>query len=309
MKEVHEIGWCRTCRSALMVILLIMSSMGTISAKTVMRLESQLSVNRAYIGQTVCLTVRLITSDPEISFVSLDSDLIISGVTFVKAESINNNDGILRADEKKGSDTYSAVVYRCLFIPDRSGTVTIPELEFRVGHRRPVMIDHPFFGRMRSSTIEEERITSKALKIKVYSLPEPPVGFSGAIGRFTVSSTVPPGNIYSDGTGIVVYTVSGIGNLQPEMISKMNKATPSGMRIKSESVEESRYVEGDELQNNLEIVCDAVFDSAGEFEIPPVQFIYFDPYVRSYVTVRSNPVKLHVEESSLPSRPRPSHNI
>lgn len=302
-------GYLRGLKYILSLLIITIVSGFTVSAKDEIRVESELSVDKAYAGQAVCLIVRFYTTDPEIAYVNIISEPSISGATMVKAPSTNQNDGVLRHDIKKGEDQYSAVVYRCMFIPENAGTIVVPKLEFRVGRRKPAIIDHPFFGRMRSTTIEEEDVMSKTIKLKVNSLPSPPSGFSGAVGEFSISGSVPPGRIYADGTGLVVYTVSGVGNLQTSMLPEVSRKLVSGMRIKSETVDESRIIEGDVLKNSCDLVCEIGFDMPGEYEISPVEFIYFDPELREYVTVRSNSVRLTAVESELPSRPRPTHSI
>ncbi len=279
-------------------------------AKNEMRVEANFSVAKAYVGQVVCFDVTFYTSDPEISYVSLLSNEKVDGIKIISAPEISHGEGNLRSNiERNGSENYSAVVYRVMFIPEKAGTIFFPSLEFVVGVQKPTIINHPFFGRVRSTKIEDVNLSTKSLRLKVNPLPKAPLSFSGAIGDFKIEGSVPPGKIYSGGECIVVYTITGFGNIEEDMLLSLKREFPSSVKLKSETRENHRQIDGGKLYNEMESLYTFELQEDGIIELPSVEFTYFNPATNSYLTAKSQILKIHVDDSELPSRPRVIHSI
>lgn len=280
------------------------------------RVEAKLSADRLYEGQSVALSVVLYTDNPDIAYVSLISDEKFDGFTPVNAPSIDNGEGRLRIsnrDKKRsGHDekpSYSALAYRAILIPRKTGTVTIPKLDFVVGVRVPSTIEHPFFGLMRSTKVVEETISTHSMRIKCNSLPKSPADFTGSVGDFSIDAILPPGKIEAGSQGIVVFRISGTGIIDENRLPDFRAFFPEGLTFNSAGKDASKIISGTDVESTVEIECTFTPSAAGEFILPPVSFTYFDPSTRSYLTSRSKSLKIKVSGDGERVSPPALHSI
>ena len=293
----------------LIALFLTMATSLFVSASDDIRAVASLSSAKPYEGQPVALTVTLYSTVPDIAYAAISSREEFEGFTILNAPIVDNGENRLKRVIENGRELYSAVIYRTMLMPSETGSETIPKLEFTVGVRRPTTVDHPFFGRIMSTVVDDIEVSTRPIKVKIQSLPKAASGYSGAIGDFSIEGSVPPGKIYSGEDAIVVYRISGSGYVDTSCVPSLAEYLPGGVAFKSETNESSVIVSGDQLLSEIEMVYTIRAEDAGEYEIPPIPLVYFNPMSKTYQTSTSKPLKIKVIKSELPSKPKIIHSI
>ena len=166
-------------------------------------------------------------------------------------------------------------------------------------------------------TIEPARLTTpgslfrsgRTLQTKPVSLdvqplpPDAPAGFSGAVGRFGMEASVEPveGKVNEPLTWHVM--LSGEGNITtapdpvwPEM--------PGWRGFESEATVSSEVREGVAVGSRVYERL-LVPSRDGDFTVPSLEYVYFDPAVGEYHTIRTEPVPVSVAPGE-PGTPVPA---
>ena len=278
-------------------------------AKETVSVEASLSSERIYEGEPVALSVSITTTNPDIAYIELMSREDFQGFTILNVPTADASDGHLTRIQKNGEKAYTAVIYRIMLMPNAPGTLTIPSLEFNIGLSRPTVIDHPYFGHIRSTTVEDAVLRTKPVKAKCNRLPRPADGYSGAIGNFTIEGSVPPGKIYADSPALVIFRISGTGYIDSSSFPDIRKHLPKGMVLRTEEESSDFICVGEELQSTIELECTLVAGEPGEYVVPPIPFTFFDPVAESYRTVSSKQLTINAEGIDIPSKPKVLHSI
>ena len=179
-----------------------------------------------------------------------------------------------------GGESYQRFpLVRKLLFPARAGVLTLPPAGFRISLARRSFFDG-------GGVVERK---TRALSITVDPVPEAK-GFSGAVGRFSVSAALDHASVPVGEAATLRFRVDGTGNLKwidqgPEVKADGAKVYPpqarSELRTTSEGITGSR---------TWEYVV--VPQTAGTVAIPPLPFSYFDPAAGRMVTVETAPLSL-----------------
>ncbi|MDP2039134.1 MAG: BatD family protein [Ignavibacteria bacterium] len=146
-----------------------------------------------------------------------------------------------------------------------------------------------FFGR--SETVQF-LAKSNTLKVQVDALPSgAPASFNGAVGNFTFRAEIDKENVTANESITLRMNLSGSGNIkllnvpQPQLPGGFEKYEPKTV----ENINRSAVVSGQKIIDYL-----IVPRSSGTKEIPPVEFTYFNPSSKKYVTLKSQTFKINV---------------
>lgn len=192
---------------------------------------------------------------------------------------------------------YGTVLWRqYVLFPQRSGKLTIPSIKFQavvVQQNRNIDPFDAFFGGGSTMTEVQKTIVAPALTIQVDPLPEPrPANFSGAVGQFTLKSSLTPKEIKTNDALTLRLTVSGTGNMKlmkapvvnfPKDFESYDAKTTDNTKIGREGAT------GEMIFDYL-----AVPRHSGKYTVPPVEFCYFDPAAKQYKTLKSDSYDLDV---------------
>lgn len=192
---------------------------------------------------------------------------------------------------------YGTVLWRqYVLFPQRSGKLTIPSIKFQavvVQQNRNIDPFDAFFGGGSTMTEVQKTIVAPALTIQVDPLPEPrPANFSGAVGQFTLKSSLTPKEIKTNDALTLRLTVSGTGNMKlmkapvvnfPKDFESYDAKTTDNTKIGREGAT------GEMIFDYL-----AVPRHSGKYTVPPVEFCYFDPAAKRYKTLKSDSYDLDV---------------
>ncbi|RYF96051.1 MAG: hypothetical protein EOO00_03670, partial [Chitinophagaceae bacterium] len=204
-----------------------------------------------------------------------------------------------------GKDFNVYTVRKVLLYPLQSGTFTIEELELenQVQFIQPGPPEDPddLFSLLNpgyESTISKlATLTSEPVDIVVKPLPtrNKPSNFTGAVGKYKITSHLAQNNFQADEEGRLIVEISGQGNLQ--LVNAPPIQWPSGIEAFDPSVKDT--MDTKVLPVSGKKTFEYVFSATrpGSYEIPAVTFSYFDAEAGRYVNTESDAMMITVSPS------------
>ena len=194
-----------------------------------------------------------------------------------------------------GRNYQTAVLYRTLLFPQRSGDIVIDPAQFeavlRVRNRAQVRsIFDDFFD---SYTTATKVLAAPGVTIHVSSLPTgKPVGFSGGVGRFSISSTISDVQLQANEAVTLTLVIQGAGNMK--LLKTPVVDWPEGFEVYDPKVTNNfkntiAGVSGTKVVEYL-----AIPRAGGTYVIPPVLFSYYDVEEDAYRTLTTEEYTLTI---------------
>ena len=186
-----------------------------------------------------------------------------------------------------------------VMFPQMTGKLQIPSITFEgivVQQNRNVDPFEAFFNGGSGYIEVKKKIVAPSIEIQVDPLPERPANFSGGVGQFNISAQLDKTSTKANDPVSLRIIVSGVGNLklikQPviNIPKDFDKYDP---KITDQTKLTNNGLEGSKIYDFL-----IVPRHQGKYEIPPVEFTYFDTTTGSYKTARSESFTLDVAKGS-----------
>ena len=188
-----------------------------------------------------------------------------------------------------------------VMFPQMTGNLQIPSITFEgivVQQNRNVDPFEAFFNGGSGYIEVKKKIVAPGIEIQVDPLPERPANFSGGVGQFNISAQLDKTSTKANDPVSLRIIVSGVGNLklikQP-VINIPKDFDQYDPKITDQTKLTSNGLEGSKIYDFL-----IVPRHQGKYELPPVEFTYFDTTTRSYKTVHSEGFTLDVAKGSGP---------
>jgi hypothetical protein len=242
--------------------------------------------------QPVLITTKIYTK------VTLEGISDIQHPTFRNfiAENLVGGENIEWSIEAVNGKTYRVGTYNQKIVyPQTSGQLKIEpiSIEFLVRIRQPRQSNNIFDNFFDTHRTVRKTATSGGITLNVKPLPSPrPADFSGVVGKVDMDVSVSK-NQAKVNDGITLKTViSGTGNLKvatgpnpdfPPDFDIFDPNTSSNLSITSNGHKGSKTYEQLIIPRH-----------SGTFEIPPVEYVYFDPSIEQYRTLRSQKFTIEV---------------
>lgn len=193
-----------------------------------------------------------------------------------------------------GQNYHTAVLKRLLLYPQKAGKLSVNSGKYDVTIVQYETVNMGFFRTQRP--VEKEITTSSnATSLTVKPLPEPkPAGFNGAVGTFSVSTTLEPELMRTNEASVYSYIVKGRGNIK--YLSEPIVLFPAGIDAYTPKtdIDASIVAGGTNMSGTYRTDFTIVPQEVGNFTIEGVPFVYFDPESGSYHTVEvaDTPIKV-----------------
>jgi hypothetical protein len=193
-----------------------------------------------------------------------------------------------------GGVEYLVSEIRKALFPQEVGSFVIPasrltcEVLVRDSRRRRSLMDD-FFG---SGSTETKVLRSDAIDVEVRPLPAPPKGFSGLVGSFDIEASMSKRHLEVGESATLRLTVSGTGNVQ--MINEPELAELPSFKVYGDQPERSINRSGRSLTGSRSFSKALVPLEPGEWILPSVEIVYFDPVDASFQTDRTEEIALTV---------------
>ena len=186
-----------------------------------------------------------------------------------------------------------------VMFPQLTGKLTIPSITFNgivVQQNRNIDPFEAFFNGGSGYVEVKKQIVAPSIDIQVDPLPQRPANFSGGVGKFNISAQLDKTEAKANDPISLRVIVSGVGNLK--LIKQPQVEFPKDFdkydaKITDKTKLTSNGVEGSMIYDIL-----AVPRHPGKFEIPPIEFVFFNTATQKYETVKSEGFTLNVAKGS-----------
>lgn len=195
--------------------------------------------------------------------------------------------------------------YRCVtwsqyvMYPQMTGKMEIPSITFNgtvVQQNRNI---DPFeaFLNGGSGYVEVKRaIKAPGVTIQVDPLPTRPANYSGGVGKFNISAQLNKNDVKANDPITIRVVVGGIGNLK--LIKQPIINFPKDFDKYDAKVTDKTKLTSNGVEGNIIYDFLAVPRNKGSYEIPPIEFTYYDVTLNSYKTIKTQSFHLDVAKGN-----------
>jgi hypothetical protein len=171
--------------------------------------------------------------------------------------------------------------------PEQSGRLVIDPMQIR----NQIEFDDPLLSNNKKKL--EKILNSSPVIINVKELPaNKPSNYSGAVGRFTIEADINKNKLAVNQQGRLIIRIKGKGNFTQFTIPQV--LWPTGFDVFEPAVNEHQDKSIVPMIGSSEYVFNFVHDSAGKYVIPPIAFSFFDPVLRTYKTIQTDPINIEI---------------
>ncbi|MBE6301466.1 MAG: protein BatD [Parabacteroides distasonis] len=191
------------------------------------------------------------------------------------------------------------IIKQAVLYPQRAGKITIPSGSLDVAMRVQMAASRPrsvfdFFEGGGYVDVNKS-IPISPVTVDVKNLPSgKPSSFSGAVGNFTMQSSISSTSVKADEAITIKVVISGNGNIK--LVKNPEVVFPNDFDVYDPKVETNIKTTTAGSSGTKTIEYMAIPRFGGDFEIPAIAFSYFDTKSNTYKTLTSEPYKLHVEQ-------------
>jgi len=256
---------------------------------------------KVYMGQQVTVTYKLYTR------LSLASQLQVSKLPSYEgfwAEEINVPNTIAFTTGMYNGKQYRiGLLKKVALFPNQLGELSVTPLVLDV----PVQVQSrqrsggdvfdQFFNDPFFNNVQTFNYTARSNTVKLDVIPLPsgnvPKSFTGAVGDYSLNSQITSTNVKTNEPLTLKINLTGTGNIQ--LLNMPEIELPSGFDKyepkTSEQIDRAGTISGTKSFEYL-----IVPRVAGASQISPIQFSYFNPERRSYVTLSTPPYSINVAQ-------------
>jgi uncharacterized membrane protein len=256
--------------------------------------------NSVYQGEQVTVTYKLFTrlniQAPQIS-------KLPSYQGFWSEEIESSNQISFSRENYEGKLFNVAILKRAALFPTQTGELSVTPFELKI----PVLIQRkrksnspfddffndPFLGRTESV---EYTAKSNTVKVNVLPLPQTSLSqFTGAVGNYTLQTSIDKKKVKQNEPITLKVMLSGEGNIN--LLDLPQLQIPNGFE-KYEPKISADVFRGGIISGKKNFELLVIPRVSGTFEIPGLQFSFFNPKKKVYVTVSSSAYPITVEQGS-----------
>jgi hypothetical protein len=218
---------------------------------------------------------------------------------------------VAMSSERIGGEMYRTASLRWALIPLTAGNAVIPAVPFayaelKQSKRRSF---DPFFGDFFGDDFFGGGVQSisrtafsNELSVHIKELPPPPAGFSGSIGKITLSASIDPPEIPAGEAATLKILITAA--TRPGNVTDL----PAPKIPNCEVFSPEKHVQVDTTATGIATKKSYKFllipQEEGALTLPPVELSYFDPYAGSYKTASSGPLTLSVTKGKKGAKPQ-----
>ncbi len=262
-------------------------------------LKTNVSKTNVYLGEQIIIEYKLYF---KVNVRGYNIDKMPSNAGFWTEEFKMPQQPVIENEIVNGVNYNVAILKEVAVFPTQTGELTIDpmlitmEAVVRSRQSQRGLFDN-FFNDALGTTVQKT-ISSNPVKIKVKPLPESgkPKGFGGAVGQFKFDVSVDKQASNINNAISLKQVLSGVGNIKltnlpaPAIPPDIEKYEP---KIVTDINNSGSIIRGEKKAEYILIPR-----IAGNYNIKPVSFSYFDPEQKKYITISSKPIELTISGES-----------
>ena len=267
-------------------------------------LRTSVSKNNPYQGEQIIVTYKLYTRVP-IADMAIKKVPALTG--FWKENLLENNVNYKQYKEYVNGLEYNvAEIKKDALFAQKSGKLIIDPLELDVIAQLEVkrrrsndpfddFFNDSFFGRNYQNI--QKTLSSNPITLDIKPLPESKnKDFNGAVGSYTISSTVDKTTVKANDALTFKFTVSGKGNIK--MIDKPNFIFPPDFEVYDPKINDNVRTSDAGMSGSRTCEYLIVPRNHGKYTIKSVPFVYFNLASGSYNTLKTQELSITVEKGT-----------
>jgi hypothetical protein len=255
-------------------------------------------VDRTHVlqGEQINLTFKLYTR-VSVSNYGIDKNPTMAGFWSEDIEVPKNIS--LTTETVDGKQYQVGVIKRMALFPTQSGTLEIAPMEATAQVQVRTRSLDPFdaFFRDPFGRTVNHSMKSNLIKVVVDALPPgAPPGFKGAVGRFTMNTTVDKTTTWTNEPVTLKVTIAGTGNIKVLEVPEVD--LPKDFEQYTPKVSDNINREGGKISGSKTFEFLLLPRYPGRKTIKPVTFSYFDLSKKAYHTLQSSTIELNVQQGA-----------
>lgn len=205
----------------------------------------------------------------------------------------------------------SQIIKEYLLYPQQTGTLSIEPADItavaQVVMRTNRAFD-PFFGGGSEVYNVPRKLTTCRVNVTVKELPAgAPASFTGAVGSFTMDTQLPVQELKANSAASYTVKISGTGNLTFLQAPKLN--LPSSFELYDVRSTESIRSTTAGTTGYRQFEYPFIARAEGEYDVPAIEFSYFNPEKNAYVTLSYAALTLNVSPDGSASAATPAQIV
>jgi hypothetical protein len=264
-------------------------------------IQMDVDKHTAFPGEQITVTYQLFTQ----SDLSIESVEIPEFVGFWIENLYSPRQINLREVNVKGVRYKKAKLYTVALFPTKTGTIPIDPyvlntqivVENKKSKRRDPFFD--VFGSFSSRQTVKKILKSESKSINVKSFPEgKPPDFTGAVGQYTVKTSVDNQNVKTNEAVTFFIEVKGTGNLS--LFSLPDIIFPNSLEVFPPVSELKKDSFRDKITGNMRWEYVVIPRQTGRFNLPKVELPFFEPKSEQWKRTIANAIQISVSPGKIP---------
>ena len=253
------------------------------------------SRTKAYVGEQITIVQKIYTRLNLVGF----QDIKFPSYNGFWSQDLQQKGQIsLNAETVDGTRYNVAEIKRTFLFAQRSGTLEIDPIEIACIIRQKAQARNSFDDFFGVGTYEDVvmKVKSRAVKIEVMPLPEEnkPENFTGAVGNFTFKAEMNKNKVRSNEAINLNISISGRGNIK--LIEPLKVNIPEDIEAYDPKVSDNTGVTANGVSGTKSFEYLLVPRHGGEYKVDKIDFSYFDPDKKTYITLPSPEFSINVEK-------------
>ena len=270
-------------------------------------LKASVSKSSAYEQEALVYTVKLYSSYAPIKFIGATEAPKFDG--FVVEESDETSKS-LHYETYNGQEYATAIIARYIIFPQMTGKLTIKGNTYTVSTDEQEYYDDPYFRMLTVRRPIQLNVTPNDLVIDVKALPTPqPADFSGGVGQFSISSSLPSASLKTNQPASIIYEVKGSGNLKYVKLPDLNSLYPKQLEGFSPTTEVNAAAKGMSVSGSVKFDYSFTPLEMGQYQIPEVSLVYFDPSSGKYERSVAKGYTVEVDKGALSEKSQTKNRL
>ncbi len=182
-----------------------------------------------------------------------------------------------------------------VMFPQSTGKLEIPSITYDgivVQQNRNIDPFEAFFNGGSGYVEVKKQIKAPGKTIQVDPLPQRPANFSGGVGSYSITAQIEQTEVKANDPIKLHVVVSGVGNMK--LLKQPVVKFPKDFDAYDAKVTDKTKLTVNGLEGSISYDFLAVPRHQGTYEIPPIEYVYFDTKAGAYKTLRTEGFKLKV---------------
>ena len=254
-----------------------------------------LSKTSVYEGEALVATLKLYWRNTQMGN---PTDVKLPDFEGFTVQDMDNSTAQATLEHYQGANYQMYPLAKWLLFPSRSGEITIPASSLKANvqivttRRSGGFFDWP----MEYTQNVEVPLQSAPRKVSVKALPGKPANYMNAVGDYKVSAELTANKVKTNDAVIYRLTIEGTGNLK--YTREPEPEFPSDFEVFDPKVDLDARATAAGLQGKKVIEYTIIPRHAGTFNIPAIEFGYFDIKSGQFKTLTTQSFQLEVEKGA-----------